>query len=477
MKKIVSTISLNRNVSSTKLGNQSKSEKAQTKNSLRKRGTDDSTLKGAADFSIGDEDQDEDWEEASSSQSPHTTRHSSVGRKTPQLEDPPSPDEPPEPSANNLPHSPPQSPPVEPSITFNKEKLQDHHKPSRYSHPLDGDEVSQRLLDRSKHKPDAKVSNISATMTPSGSTGSPLSHGQHNDAAVPELSLPPDGISRFLGSNSGSDGPNSVSQLHATLAQFNDKVHPTAYQRPRSPSALKAQQEARRVKSAVQLTHSQLDSSSVSPPKRTPSNASSSKTPQQPRVSPYESARGIDPKAGKSLTQLKLDLQRMHTLQDAPGQSQPLLYQNGSLVSVDNIDPDDGVEMKARLDRQWQQAMGEYKNCRRIYGPSFFLPNNFDQLLSRSRGPHKDRKGKGVAGGKLPSGNATPVGSVGERSSVSSRGRVHFQVGKSPEDGGEDGKSEDGSVEDGGTEGGLDGLLRRMWMHQDIEREEGGGED
>ena len=474
MKKNASTVSLQRNASSNKLGNQSKSEKSRTKNSLRKRGTDDTSLRGDAEFSIGDDDPDDDWEEASSSQSPHTTRHSSVGRKTPQLEDPPSPDEPPERSSSNLPHSPPQSPPSEPTIVPNEEKPPDSRKHSGYSHPLDKDQVSQRLLERSKHNPDAKVSNISATITPNGSTGSPLSHDAHHDFAMPEPSMPPDGISRFLGSHSGSDKTGSISQLQSSLAQFNDKVILTNQQRPRSPSALKAQQEARRVKSAAQLTHPTLASHSVSPPVRTPSTSSTTsnpKPPQQPRVSPYESARGANPAAGKSLTQLKLDLQRMHTLQDTPGHSQPLLYQNGTLVSVENIDPDDTAEVHARLARQWQQSRIEYKSVKRFYGAKLLIRDGLRKHISKEK---KSRKGKKAG---VLSGAATPIGSMGDRSSTASRGRVHFSVGRSPEDGEEDGRSEDGSVVDGDEIGGIDGLLRRMWMHQEVEREEGGGED
>lgn len=95
MKKNKSDVTLGRNVSSTKLGNQSKGEKAQTKNNLRKMGDDDGPVKGQASFEVGDEEQENDgWTEESTSQSPQADRRPSRGRKTPHLEDPPSPDEP-----------------------------------------------------------------------------------------------------------------------------------------------------------------------------------------------------------------------------------------------------------------------------------------------------------------------------------------------------------------------------------------------
>lgn len=452
------------NVSMTKLGNQPKSEKAQTKNNLRKKGTDDTPPKGVAGFSVGEDGHDDDWEEASSSQSPHTTRHSSIGRKTPQLEDPPSPDDPPGRSPSNLPQSPPQSPPINPSAFINHKNGDSKQKSAKYSHPLDGDEVSHRLLDRSRHNAGPKVSNISATVTPNGSSGSPAFSNQDPNYTK-EPSMPADGISRFLtgtGSNSGSATPGSVSHLQTNLAHLNHKDH-SSPQRPASPAeSSTTKPETRRVKSAANLSHPGLSngesSSSVSPPKsQQPSIQNAARTNKVPTVSPYESARGADPNAGKSLTQLKLDLQRMSTLHDTPSSSHPLMFQYGSVVGIQNLNASSG-EMTARLARQYQQAGMEYKNARRFY-PEFLVEKGLSKKVTGKKKPD-GQKGKGV---KTPA-STTPVSSSG------ARGRVRFEVGRSPgdiEEVDEEGREPQGIV-------GVEGLLRRMW-HQGVDV--GAGED
>ncbi|KAL6714354.1 hypothetical protein ACLMJK_007777 [Lecanora helva] len=445
------------NVSMTKLGNQSKSEKAQTKLNLRKKGTDDVTLKRAAKFSVGEDEQDEDWEEASNSQSPQTTRHNSLGRKTPQLEDPPSPDEPPGRSPTNLPQSPPlsrpQSPPTQPSAFVEHTKVESQQKSTKYSHPLDGDEVSHRLLDRSRHDAAPKLSNISASVTPNGSVGSPA-FKNHGSSFTKEPSMPADGISRFLGtgSTSGSETPGSISHLQSNLAAQISSPH-----RPASPAPDSSKAAARRVQSAANLTHPRLtknsSTASASPPK---TSHSSSKTQGQqpglnphnkpPSVSPYESARGLDPTAGKSMTQLKLNLQRMSTLHDTPSPSHPLMFQHGS-SALHNLNASSG-EMAARLGRQYQQAGSEYCNARRYY----------PDLVVEKGGLAKKVAGRKVKGDKekgaktSATATTTPVGSSG----AGARGRVSFEVGSA-------GKStEDGAGEEVGVVG-VEGLLRRMW--------------
>ena len=442
-----SKVSMKRNVSNlsmTKLGNQPKSEKAQTKNNLRKKGTDDAPLKGSARFSIGDDGQEDDWEEASSSQSPHTTRHSPVGRKTPQLEDPPSPDEPVPRSPSNLPHSPPQSPPTNPSAFVHRTKDHSPKKASKYSHPLDGDEVSHRLLDRSKHNAGPKMSTISATVTPNGSTGSPAFSHNHDPNLPKEPSMPADGISRFL---SGSTTPSSISHLQSTLAHISHKDQ-SSPQRSASPAdSSPGKPDARRVKSAANLTHPRLNhggfSSSNSPPKaEQPFPKNAIKSTKKPHISPYESARGADPKAGKSLTQLKLDLQRMSTLHDTPSSSHPLMFQHGSVVGIQNLNAGSG-EMAARLARQYQQAEREYRNARRFY-PDLLVGQGISKKVSEKTKKKADSlKGKGV---KTPI-SGTSLGSSAERSS--GRGRARFEVGRSP------GDAEDGDEDGGGGDEGI----------------------
>lgn len=478
MKKNKSEVSLGRNLSSTKLGNQSKGDKAQTKNNLRRKGDDDGPVKGQASFEVGDEDREnDDWTEESSSQSPQATRNPSVGRKTPQLEDPPSPDEPAQPSPPALPQSPPQSPPNNPSAFVIQAKEQDRQQGrSPYSHPPDADAVTYRLLNRSTHNLPPKTSTISATVTPNGSNGSPAFNHSQDSTYGNKDSMPPDGISRFLngtGSNSGSATPGSVSHLQHNLAHLN---HTTQHDRPGSPSdsSLAVKGTARKVKSAANLSHPRLtngDSSSLSPPTPKQSNAKNPlKPPKDSQVSPFESARGADPTKGKSLTQLKLDLQRMSTQRDPPSDQHPLLQQ-GSGFGIQNLSAG-SKEMEARQARQWTQARVECANAKRFY------PNLLATSLKK-QGVQSKLHGRRLDGQKKLDGNGKKVPDVHKGKSVKTpvdtsegpaqgRGRVRFEVGKeSP------GSVEEHEEERGIMDEGVDGLLRRMWVHG----ETSGGEE
>lgn len=475
MKKNKSEVSLVRNISSTKFGNQSKGEKAQTKNSLRKKGDHDGPVKGQASFEMGDEDQEhDDWTEGSNSMSPNITRHSSAGHKPPQLEDPPSPDEPAEPSPMNLPQSPPLSPPDN-SLTFvDHTKVQDQHRDrSPYSYPPNADDVTHRLLNRSSHNAAPKTSAVSATVTPNGSSGSPAFVHSQDSTFGNKDSMPVDGISRFLGgtgSNSGSATPGSVSNLQNNLAHLN---HTIQHDRPGSPSdsSPAAKASARQVKSAANLSHPQLsngESSSASPP--IPKYATTKnhvKPPKETRVSPFESARGADPTKGKSLTQLKLDLQRMSTQRDPPSDQHPLLQQ-GSGFGIQNLSAG-SKEMEARQARQWTQARVECANATRFYPDLLARSLKKPVVQSRLEGRRQDWRKK-LEGKKVPDGHRgksikTSVGSTGD--AAQGRGRVRFEVGKgSPE-------SLEEHEEDGMVEEGVEGLLRRMWLHGEIS----GGEE
>ncbi|KAL2044767.1 hypothetical protein N7G274_002542 [Stereocaulon virgatum] len=461
LRKNGSTVSIARNTSAAKLGNQSKSEKAHTKNDLRKNGTDDRPLKGQASFEVGDEDQDDGWTEDNSSQSPNTTRQSAARPKSPLSRDPPSPDEePPDPSPQKLPYSPPQSPLTKPSAFTNHIKEINHPNGLPYSHPPNAEEVTHRLLNRSAHSATPTTSTVSATVTPSGSTGSPPFAHSHTSTIAPEPSMPADGISRFLsttGSSASSAAPASVSHLQSTLAHLNN--------RPNSPhrDIIPTTSTSCRVKSAANLSRPRIngESSSTSPPRqqRKPSYNLPEKVanPWAPRISPYESARAADPNAGKSLTQLRLDLQRMSSQrEDAPAQ-QPLM-QHGSVIGVQNLSAGSS-DMAARLERQYQQAQLEYHNSRRFY-PDLLVGNisrrNVERKIdiARKDGKMGDGSKHGIQKVKTPMGS----GSSGER-----RGRVRFEVGSSP---GKDLGSEEGSVEGDGE--GVEGLLRRIWVGSEV---------
>lgn len=471
MKKNRSEVSLGRNVSSTKLGNQSKGEKAQTKNSLRKRGEKNGAVKEQASFEVGDEDQGNDeWTEESSSQSPHAIRHGSIGRKTPQLEDPPSPDEPAEISPPNLPQSPPQSPPNNASAFVDHAKEPDHPRNrSPYSHPPDADDVTHRLLNRSAHNAAPKMSSISATITPNGSSGSPAFVHSQDSTFRNKDSMPADGISRFLsgaGSNSGSLTPGSISHLQHNLANLN-------HDHPSSPadSSSTVRVATRKVKSAANLSHPRLsngESSSASPPTpKHPNSKNPVPAPKENPISPFESARGADPTKGKSLTQLKLDLQRMSTQRDPPSDQHPLLQQ-GSGFGIQNLSAG-SKEMEARQARQWTQARVECANAKRFY-PDLLAGSLKKQAVQGKLHGRKSDGQKKLDGKKLPDGQKGKSAKSPEEipaGTMKGRGRVRFEMGKeSPE-------SLEEHEEDGPVEEGVDGLLRRMWE----QGETSGGEE
>lgn len=464
IEKNVSNVSLARNASGTKLGNQSKLEKAQLKHGLRKKGT--------ASFEVGDEDEDEDEEEEgdwedNSSQSPFTTRSNSARPKSPLSRDPPSPDEPPERSPRILPASPPDSPPNKPSVFADHVNGNAPQKGigSRYSQPPNADDVTHWLLNRSTHNVEPKMSTVSASITPNGSASPVFSNGHDSTSFNKEPSMPTNGISRFLpgtGSTSGSATPGSVSHLQSTLAHLNHTNH-TERHRPTSPLNTDLtinRVPDRRTTSATSLSRPALNtpsiaSASTSPPKSPTESTQSSqrkkKLKKLPLVSPYESARGIDPNAGKSVTQLKIDLQRMATLRDTPSSQHPLL-QHGSVIGIQNLSAG-GDEVKARYAREYHRAQAEFRNAVR------FHPELVSGALNkRGMKEHLDKlkatELKKREGGKAKGKQKTTPGSSGD--TVVNRGRVRFEVGRSAGD-------EEGSEGERENEEGVKGLLERMW--------------
>ncbi|MCJ1273160.1 hypothetical protein MMC21_000949 [Puttea exsequens] len=452
IKKNKSDGTLSKHGSSTKLGNQPKSEKAQTKNALRKKNT--------ASFEIGDEDQDEEWEDSSSS--PYTTRTVSARPKSPLSRDPPSPDEPPEKSPPpNLPHSPPDSPPKKHTKFIDPAKENQNHKTSHYSTLPNADDVTHRLLNRTTHSAAPQTSTISATITPNGS-GSPLYRDTRgSSASTKEPSMPADGISRFLsgtGSNSGSATPGSISHLQSNLNLNNNHHHRSASPASSELSLSKSQTQTCRVKSATNLHHAKPNGSPFSPPTTTKdtttSTPTSPPTPKRkpyPLVSPYESARGQDPTAGKSLTQLKIDLQRMSTQRDVPSSQHPLL-QHGSVVGIQNLSGDGagGDEVKARYKREHRRARAEVRNARRFCGGVVvggLVEGRGREVVERVRVVEGRRKEGARGKAKVGTGAGARAGSSGE-----GRGRVRFEVGGAKEEG-----------EEGGVGGGVRALLERMW--------------
>ena len=486
---------LSRNGSSTKLGNQPKSGKAQTKIDLLKTGTNDAPLRGIAQFEVGDDAQNEEWTEDSSSQSPATMRTNSRPKTpvTPVPQEPPTPDEPPALKSPNLPASPPESPRLEGPALQNPKSRQEgnddqHHKNS-YSHPPDAVAVTNRLLNRhGSHTSAPQTSNISANITPHH-VGSPsISHSQ-GSTIISEPSMPADGISRFIStttSNSGSETPGSISQLQQNLAYL-ERDH----RRPSSPTdqSVANVADARRVKSAANLTHKRLSSgqTNISPPKSPHLDQESRKqyrppppTKQPYLPSPFESARGADPSAGKSLTQLKLNLDREAASRDPPIATHPLLMNHGSMLNMAGTISVSIGDVDKRLRRQYAQAQRDVRSCRKYY-PDIIKATIPEKAIRRHQ---KIDRGKERRGRDKPTREATSSGGgssaetakTSKRSSAISestqgRGRVRFEIGaRSFED-----ERELGEDAEGTRDGGLEGLLQRMWGAPE-QREEVEGE-
>lgn len=473
-KKNASNASLKRNGSAAKLAQLGKSYHRPPS---RHGSGQHTSLKAKAQFSVGSDDDDEEWVEASSSQSPSTSRHSPNNSRNFQLEEPPSPDEPAGRTPPVLPHSPPQSPPNNGSEFLDLKPVERGQVPSApYSHPPDAEIVTHRLLNRHKrHNVAPQTSNISATITPSGSNGSPA-FNHHGDGFTPltEPSMPADGVSRFLhatGSSSGSATPSSVSHLQSTLANMHRNhshlhhethlhLSPLPISSPGNGTleASKLDKSAGNVAETRPLTGSEnLSTFRLSLPVH---NTTST------RVSPFNRSNHNPREAGKSLTQLKLDLQRMSTNREpahVPVALQPpLVMMHGAHAAAGLGGAATGERSAERRIRLWDQARMEFRNASRFHN----IETTAMARLERRRGGGEKRKKAlhSVQQQRLKRENTAKVGPGGEEANAergvssrpgSSRGRVRFEVGERRDIG------EDKNEEDEG--GGVAGLLKRMW--------------
>ncbi|KAL8824167.1 MAG: hypothetical protein Q9191_005250 [Dirinaria sp. TL-2023a] len=441
MKKSSSGIALqHRDGSAAKLGKGGRSEKVLH---VKKGGDNQRTSKAQPKFSVGSDCQDEEWTEESPT--PEVMLQAPIVQKLPQPADLPSPDDPPGRSPPNLPHSPPQSPPAQ-NLEFAHGRSPQQRQPLTHDNrPPNAGAVTSRIL--SKHNATPHLSSISATITPTGSNASPAFAGiNHGSASNPtDPSLPPDGISRFLhptgSSGSGSAASASISHLQSTLAALHQEQH----RRSRSPTSSPPsshRQAARRAQSAANLTHSGLNASlshSSSPPSPRPRHG------RRLRASPFDPPT---PKApSKSMTQLKLDLQRMNPVNhDAAKKSAPTnLLGSNSQVGVDGAG---GTENQLeRRRKQYAQAERELRNAQRFEDVFAKAVKRLETrgLIGGKRDGKGDRDKRETREGK--------VGSVGKsvESRPSSRGRVRFEVGRGEEDDEDEKDSEHA-------------MLRRMWV-------------
>ncbi|KAL8771831.1 MAG: hypothetical protein Q9209_002769 [Squamulea sp. 1 TL-2023] len=459
MKRNSSNLSQKRNKSSSKLGNLTKTGKAGVERKGSKKADSASPR-----FSIGSDDQDDEWTEADSSQSPITSRHEPVTNGKAQIGDPLSPDEPPLRSPTNFPASPPQSPPtIESKGPFSHAPEQDQESSVPYSREPDAEAVTRRLLDRntaSNAKP--QTSTISATITPSGSSGSPAFNFSQDATLRNDQSIPSDGISRFLnatGSPSGSATPHSHTQLHSALAgtRMEPERRDGAPTSSPAPNGNITGDRARRARSTADLTSTTQQHRSTSQSSSSPGQHSPQSTIRTGHPSPFTSARDH-----QSLTQLKLDLQRISANREpahAPA-VQPLT--NGAHSSFANLSLiGNERSVDERKQRQWEQAEVEYRNGRKFVG---IVAKGLERLekrgkLGRVRDDVKERDG-------TRRNDRSGIVSTSAESRPESRGRIRFEIGGRHGD-----ERMDGDTDSDG--GGLEGLLRRMWEGDG----QSGGED
>ena len=120
--------------------------------------------------------------------------------------------------------------------------------------------------------------------------------------------------------------------------------------------------------------------------------------------------------------------------------------------------------MQARLARQWNQALTEFRNGKRFYPDLAIGSSRRRQVERKVEGARRDARGKVKVKTPVGSESSTEGMGVGSGGRVG-RGKVRFEVGRSPEVGRGRGSGERG---DGDGEGevseGVEGLLRRMWM-------------
>ena len=461
MKRHSSNLSQKRNKSLTKLGNPTGSGKAGAE---RKCSTKANSSK--ARFSIGSDDEDDDWTEADSSQSPERSRREPVTNGNAHFGHPLSPDEPPLRSPTNLPASPPQSPPDaksgSPRSHISKNDPEPSASPSRET---DAEAVTKRLLNRNtaaNAKPQTSV--ISATITPSSSSGSPAFNSSQYATSRNDQSMPSDGISRFLnadGSPLGSATPHSLTHLHTALAGTSRDHEPRGSTRVSSPArdGNNAEDRSRRARSTADLPLAKQQrpvTQSSSPP----SQHSPQSTVRAGRSSPFASAR--DHQSG---TQLKLDLQRISANREpahAPVVQPPTSGTHASFANLSLIGNEGGLE--SRKQSQWKQVEIEYQNGRKFVG---IIAKGLERLekrgkFSATRDGRDDTKERD--GGRRSERNA--IVSTSAESRPESRGRIRFEIGGRHGD-----ERIDGDTNSDG--GGLEGLLRRMWEGDG----QSGGED
>ncbi|KAI4225059.1 MAG: hypothetical protein L6R36_004186 [Xanthoria steineri] len=450
LKKNSSNLSQKRNKSLTKLGNLTGTGKA----GIERKGPYKANSR-SAQFSIGSDDQDDDWTEADSSQSPENSRREPLANGKAHFGHPISPDQPPLRSPTKLPASPPQSPPdANSEVPASNSSKHEKEPGGPYSRESDAEAVTRRLLDRNtacNAKP--QTSAVSATITPSGSSGSPAFNFSEDGTLRNDQSMPSNGISRFLnadGSPLGSATPHSHTHLNPALTGTSGAHEHRDSAQLSSPAHDRnaAKDLSRRARSTADLPPSKQQrpvSQSSSPGQHSPQSAVRTVHP-----SPFALARDH-----QSATQLKLDLQRISANREpahAPVVQPPATGAHASFANLGLMGNEGGMDQRKR--NQWNQAEREYQNGRNFIG---IIAKGLERLEKRGKvnGARDVRDDMRERDGGRRSERSTIV-STSVESRPESRGRIRFEIGGRQGDE----RNEADTDSDGG---GLEGLLRRMW--------------
>lgn len=438
------------------------------------------------------EDQEEEWTEASNSQSPAITRRGSVAPLRPSnLEEPPSPDDPPARSPPAvMPDSPPKSPSQqsEESGNVKEQPLRSQSaEPSRQSDK----QSAERLMNQRDQPVTSHLSSISAIIAPSTQNGRVEQQSEGVDLQSP--SMPSNGISQYTSPRShhsgGSVSSDSGSQLHCEISgvTLKEKDDPSDNvlrdTTGSSPDPRTDAVDARKAQAAVDIyRHQSMPSSSSqqsTSPDRHHDGHLSRITRSTPRSSPFDAhhaSKGAG--IGRSLTQLKLDLERMRPTRGADSE-QNTAQQSPSPTSLPNgAAPDEMQRLHHRRMERWASAgkmderrrkmyesvAREYGNMRRFQDVSVKAIRRLEKQGKVNLTPVLAQKERSIRKKKVSSMPASQHqgdsnGSF-ERTESTLRGRVRFDTGKAVKEAdGHASEEEEGEVQADGVQG----ILRRMW--------------
>ena len=499
IRKNKSDVAVRRHTSGSKAAKGPKSERGAVQFDV---GEDEPDMEGTFEKAgDGQEDHEEEWTEASNSQSPAITRRSSVAPlRSSNLEEPPSPDDPPARSPPvKLPDSPPKSP-VHEGNEFSKSngEMSLQH-PGGITTQNDAQAIHRIMNLHAQQPATAQLSSISALIAPSSYNKSPNQAKESSGTRTP--SMPSDGISRFLpstghptdnSSSSNSDpnrhlGSHNSSESNSNANTMKDGEAAAAPSQDPSANLI----DARKAQSAVNLTHHQLTPSTSSQTSTSPDGSHhqgnhTSKDKHTGRASPFNvhhASKGAG--ISRSLTQLKLDLERMKATQEIENEkasaqrlpSPTLVLNGGSIHDPQNqyyqgkskIGTNGSPEERIRA--MYESVEREYVNMRRFQDVTVKAVRRLEKrgkvnvvgLSGAKDGSMKKKRQK----------QSTPQqgGSSGslERGDSTHRGRVRFDLARAQKDVDERGSEE----EDGTSDDGVQGILRRMWSEFEAAQEVG----